>query len=99
MNAFLRTFLALAPLAASPVLLFAIAEGVLDLGGGEKDLLWLMPWLLWSVVYAVSSLLLWRRGWTIGRSVVRSGAVGLIAIAAAAVVLAAFGQLGIGGRF
>jgi hypothetical protein len=97
--AVLRTVLALVPLAAVPVLLTLLADGRLDLGGGEMDLVWLIPWTLWSLVFAVSSFVLGSRGWSIARSVLRSTLVGLAAVLAGALLLAAFGQLGVAGRF
>lgn len=75
-----------------------IANGQLDLGGGEKDLVWVVPWFLWSMIFAVSSFVLWYRGWSLWRSSARSAAVGIGGVLFAALVLAAFGQLGIGGR-
>ena len=99
MGSFLRFATALLPVALVPVLVRLIAGGQLDLGGGEKDLVWVLPWLLWSLLFAASSLVLWRRGWSLPRSTVRSAVVGLAGVLLAALLLAAFGQLGVGGRF
>ncbi len=95
----LRAAIALIPLALTPVWLHLIASGALDLGGGEKDVIWLFPWLLWSVLFAISSFVLWQRGWPIGRSTGRSVAVGFVGVLLAGALLAAIGQLGVGGRF
>lgn len=95
----LRVITALFPLALAPVLVILIANGQLDLGGGEKDLVWVLPWLLWSIIFAVSSFVLWYLGWPLSRSSARSAAVGFGGLVIVALLLAAFGQLGIGGRF
>ena len=95
----LRVVVTLVPLALVPVLLILIANGHLDLGGGEADLVWVLVWLVWSVLFALSSVVLWRRGWSIGRSVVRSMLVGLVGLLLAAILLALVGQLGVAGRF
>ena len=95
----LRVVIALLPVAVAPVLVILIANGELDLGGGEKDLVWVLPWLLWSIIFAVSSFILWYRGWSLLRSSARSAAVGFGGVVIAALLLAVFGQLGIGGRF
>lgn len=95
----LRVAIALFPLALTPVLVRLIASGQLDLGGGEKDLVWVLPWFLWAVLFALSSFVLWYRGWSVARSARRSAIVGLAGIAVAAIVLASFGQLGVAGRF
>jgi hypothetical protein len=94
-----RAVVALLPLALVPVLVHLIANGGLDLGGGETDLVWVLVWLLWSVLFAISSLVLWHRGWPVARSVVRSMLVGLAGVLMAAILLALFGQLGVAGRF
>lgn len=95
----LRLATALAPLLLAPLLLYLIAAGRLSLGGGEKDLVWLLPWTLWSLLFAMSSLVLWWRGWTAVRATVWSAAIGVAGVVAAALALAAFGRLGVGGRF
>jgi len=94
-----RLVLAVAPLAMTPALVHLIATGALDFGGGEIDLVLVLPWALWSVLFAVSSLVLWRRGWPVLRSTVRSAIVGVAGLLLAAVVLALVGQLGVAGRF
>ena len=48
---------------------------------------------------AASGFVLWRRGWPFARSLARSLLVGVAALLVATLVLAAFGQLGVGGRF
>lgn len=93
----LRIGVALLPLATVPVLIFLIAEGVLNLGGGEKDLLLVGPWALWSLIFAVSSLLLWARGWSLSRAVTRSAVAALIGVVAAGLLLVAASQLGVAG--
>ena len=99
MKAFVRIATAFTPLALAPALGYLIAEGFVNLGGGEKDLLWMLPWLLWSLVFAVSALVLWRRGWSLRQALVRSAMVGFSVILLAAGLLAIFSQLGVAGRF
>lgn len=88
---------ALLPLALTPLWLHLIASGRLDLGGGEKDLVWLVPWTVWSLVFAVGSLVLGHRGWPLGRASLRSALVGLAALVLGAAILGLFGELGVGG--
>jgi hypothetical protein len=83
----------------TPVLVQLIATGRLDLGGGEKDLVWVIPWFLWSLIFAVTSLFLWHRRWSAARSFTRSALAGLGGVLLAAVILALLGQLGVAGRF
>lgn len=56
-----RILIAFAPLAATPGLLWLIGEDLLSFGGGEKDVVVLIPWMLWSIAFAVAFLLETRR--------------------------------------
>ena len=53
--------LCLGPLAVTPLLALLIAEGYLNFGGGEKDLLLVLPWILWSLVYGIVFAACWGR--------------------------------------
>ena len=87
------------PLALTAAFGFLLAEGHLDLGGGEKDIVWVIPCALWSLLYAISSLVLWTRRWPLGRSILLSSAVAVLGLLLAGLALALVGQLGVGGRF
>ncbi len=63
----LRLILCILPLALTPLLGFLIADSYLNFGGGEKDLLLLIPWMIWSLVYFVLFLVFWRRKLSIKR--------------------------------
>jgi len=95
----IRIVLALTPLLLAPALLSLLSEGQLNLGGGEKDVILVVPWLFWSVVYAFSSFFLWGRGWAIGRATGLSILVATAGVLVAGLILALIGNLGIGGRF
>ena len=99
MGILVRITTALIPLALVPVLVNLIANGRIDLGGGEKDLVWILPWSLWSLLFAASAMVLWRRGWSLSRSLVRSAIIGFSGVLLAAALLALFSQLGVAGRF
>jgi hypothetical protein len=62
MNKSTQVLLASTPLLLTPVLFYVLAEGVLNLGGGEKDILWIFPWLIWSIIFAISSYILIAKG-------------------------------------
>jgi hypothetical protein len=72
----------LLPLALTPVLGFLISDGYLNLGGGCKDIILLIPWLLWSLVYSLFFIVLWIRGRSLGRLTAYSiaGASGVIVL-------------------
>ena len=67
MNKPAQAIIATVPLLLTPVLFYALAEGVLNLGGGEKDIIWVFPWLIWSVVFAISSYVFILKGYAISR--------------------------------
>ena len=85
-----QLFLSLLPLTLTPLFGFLLAEGLLDLGGGEKDIIWAFVWAVWSVLFAISSLILIWRGWPLKKWIGRSMLVamaGLLAIWGMALVL------------
>ena len=77
-----RLILCIVPLALTPLLGFLIAEGYLNFGGGEKDLFLLILWMVWSLVYFVLFLILWRRKFSIkkGCDYAAVGATGALAL-------------------
>ena len=94
----MRILTAFLPLALTPVLFFALAEGWVNLGGGEKDILMLVPWLLWSLIFATTALTLWWRRWALTRSLVCSAPVGTAGLLIAAAVLVISSTPGVAGR-
>lgn len=56
-----RLAILLLPLALTPLWLYGIAYGHLSLGGGDKDILLLGPWLLWSLLFICAGGVVWRR--------------------------------------
>ena len=71
----LQAVLASIPLLLTPALVYSLAEGILDFGGGEKDILLGLPWLIWSVVFALCSFVLIYRRWSIGKWALRSALI------------------------
>ena len=65
----LRLLTALVPLALTPLFAHLISNGVLNFGGGCKDIVLVLPWILWSVLYLIASVVLWirkvRLGWAL----------------------------------
>ena len=49
------------PLIIFPILLFLTAEGLLDLGGGEKDIVIAIPMLGFTLFYLVSYIILIKK--------------------------------------
>ena len=88
--------IALGPLAVTPLLVILIADG--PIGSSEKSLIWMIPWVLWSIIFASCMLVLRRSHWIMRRAVIRSALVATAGVAGALVLLAVFGQLGIAGR-
>jgi hypothetical protein len=72
---------------------------VINLGGGEKDIILILPWTFCSLVYGISCFFLWHRRWPLGRSTLFSIIVAIAGLVLAGVTLAGIGHLGVGGRF
>jgi hypothetical protein len=75
---------AIAPLLATAALGWAVMDGPLDLGAGEKDILLLVPLVLWSVAFLVAMPVLCLRGVALRR------AAGLAAALATALLAVLF---------
>ncbi len=82
-----RLSLLLTPLALVPVFWFLVAESILNFGGGEKDLLLMIPLLIWSIVYMVIFVVGWIKGFTILRTLIYSAAGASILILLAGSIL------------
>ena len=72
--------LALIPLLLTPALLYALAEGIMDFGGGEKDIILVLPWFIWSLVFAICSFILIYRRWGITRWVLVSALIATMGV-------------------
>jgi hypothetical protein len=99
MRIVVRVVLSLLPLAMTPVLGYLLAQGHINLGGGEKDIILVVPWLVWSLLFAVSSGIFWRRGHSMTSSAWRSALVGLAGLGLIGVALAILGHLGVASLF
>lgn len=77
----LRGGLCLLPLALTPFWIFLIAEGYLNFGGGEKDLLLVIPWIVWSMLFLMIGVVAWVRGlsWKRGLAWSAGGATAIFA--------------------
>jgi hypothetical protein len=63
----IRLFLCLLPAALTPLWFYLISESYLNFGGGEKDIILVIPWLLWSILYAAVFVVCWVKGFTVRR--------------------------------
>ena len=75
MARFAQVMLALIPFLLTPVVIYGLAEGFLDFGGGEKDIILALPWLIWSVVFALCSFALIYYRWVVTKWVLRSALI------------------------
>jgi len=64
----IRIITALAPLLLTPALGWAIGNGTLNFGGGEKDIILLIPWVVWAIGFATAALVYWWRHAGLGPS-------------------------------
>jgi hypothetical protein len=79
----LRLCSACVPLALCFLLAWLVMSGPFSFGGGEKDIFLVLPLALWSLVFAVASLVMWARGASLPRSAKVSAliAMGVLALA------------------
>lgn len=79
---FLRLGLSLLPLGLTPLMVHLIGHGYLNFGGGCKDVVIIIPWMLWSLIYLIISLVCWRKQWSIAKAMAYSvsGATGMLVL-------------------
>lgn len=80
MNRMLQVLAAFIPLLLTPLLGYAIAEGLIDLGSGEKDLLWVFVYAIWAMIYTLAALILIYRQWPMQRWLWRSAQVAALSL-------------------
>ena len=56
-----KILLLLLPALLTPAWGFLIAEGIINFGGGEKDILILLPYLIWWLIYLIIGSILWKQ--------------------------------------
>lgn len=79
----------MAPLALCFALAWAVIEGPLSFGGGEKDIILIFPLAAWSLLFAVTSLVLWAVGTSLGRASKLAALIALAVLVLALAILAA----------
>ena len=91
-----RLALSLMPLALTPGLGFLLAEGYVNLGAGCKDILALIPWLVWAFAYFIGSLVFWWKGTSVRRAVLYAAiwATGFMALMWVILLLSQAGHFG-----
>jgi len=83
------------PLALAPVFFFALAEGWINLGGGEKDILIVLPYTLWALIFFVSSVILIIKRRTLKQWAGRATSLALLVLIILAACLYSFDWLGV----
>lgn len=82
-----RICAAFAPMAATVALAWSVMSGPISFGGGEKDIILVFPVAIWSILFAVVSLIMWARGATLAKA---SGIAAIAAFIALFALIAAF---------
>ncbi|HLD48121.1 MAG TPA: hypothetical protein VJA64_09865 [Desulfobaccales bacterium] len=82
MRIVLRLILSLLPLGLTPFMLHLIGYGYLNFGGGCKDVVMIIPWMVWSLLYLIISVVCWIKQWSMSKGIAWSviGATGLLAL-------------------
>jgi hypothetical protein len=73
-----RFLVAITPLLLTLLFAWLAMEGYLNLGAGCKDIILAVPLLIWSLAFLVCYIILWLRGFTLGRSVINSVAMTIV---------------------
>lgn len=89
-----RIVLSVLPLALTPLFFLLLADGYVNLGGGEKDIIVLVPWVLWSLVYAIGCWIFWAKGLATAHGAGRAALIAVIALLSCGVLLFGASALG-----
>ncbi len=94
-----RLGLSLLPLALTPGLGFLLAEGYVNLGAGCKDILALIPWVVWAFAFFICSLAFWQKGTPLLKTAgyAAAGATGFLVILWMVLLLSQVRYLGLKG--
>ena len=79
-NALFRIGIGIFPLALTPLLARLIADGYLNFGGGEKDLILLIPWVIWSALFLILFIITWIKKLSIKKGLIYSAGLSLLVI-------------------
>ena len=64
---FRHQLVAAIPLLLTPVIIVVLAEGILDFGGGEKDIVLALPYFIWALIFLIAATVLVVKRWPLGR--------------------------------
>ncbi len=87
LNRLVQVAAAALPVLLSPLILIAIGGGWLDFGGGEKDVLLIIPYFIGTLTFFVCALVLIVKRWPVRRWLMRSLAVSVVLMFGLAIVL------------
>jgi hypothetical protein len=82
-------------LALAPGLFFALAEGWINAGGGEKDVVLVLPYAIWSLVFLASAIVLIVKRRPLWSWIRRASGIALLALISIAAVAYSLSWLGI----
>ena len=77
-NRYTHAILAAIPVLITPLLFYMLAEGWLNAGGGEKDILLAFPYFLWALTFFIVALVLIIKRWPLKRWLLRAGFVSIL---------------------
>jgi len=86
-NRLVHMALASVPTLLTPGLFYLLAEGWLDVGGGEKDVLLVLPYFLWACIFFVVASILIVKRWLLRRWLLRSALISVSVVLALGVVV------------
>jgi polyferredoxin len=82
-----RISAAFAPMVVTVIIAWSVMSGLISFGGGEKDIILILPVAIWSILFAVASLIMWARDATLASA---SRIAGIAAIIVLFVLIAVF---------
>lgn len=72
--------LAVLPACLAPVVFFALAEGWISAGGGEKDILLAFVYAFWSLIFLITAFILIVKQWRLWKWVYHAGVIATLVL-------------------
>jgi len=75
-----KVIVILTPLLMTPLMAYLLSEGIIGFGGGEKDVLLLIPYIIWSVIYLIAGILFRKKSIRLMSLLAMGWSFGLVAV-------------------
>lgn len=77
-----KILILITPLLLTPLFFYLISEDIMSFGAGDKDIVLLLPWLVWAAFFLAAGLILWKKNLPLKRWSLKSVLYSVVALVA-----------------